>query len=138
VPLIIVATLLLALQGPALVLAGGAALALASTVITMSGGRIESPPPGPGDDAESRGPVRTLLSSVAALRSRSHSGGVFAIACGHFVLVGAIDLVVVVLAADELGLGSAGPGLLQTSVGVGALLCALYPRFWYAAPPGRC
>jgi MFS family permease len=121
----LVATLLLALQGPALVLAGGALLSLASTVITMSGGHIESPPASPADDAEARGPVRTLLSSVAALRSRSHSGGVFAIACGHFVLVGAIDLIVVVLAGDELDLGSSGPGLLQTSVGVGALLCAL-------------
>ena len=46
-------------------------------------------------------------------------------ACGHFTLVGSIDVIAVVLARDELSLGDSGPGLLQTSVGVGALLCAL-------------
>ena len=121
----LVATLLLALQGPALALAGGAALAFASTTITLAGGRIESVPAPAGDDPETVGPVRTVLRSVSALRARSDSGGVIAIACGHFVLVGSLDLIVVVLAGDVLGLGSSGPGLLQTSVGVGALLCAL-------------
>jgi hypothetical protein len=121
----LVATLLLALQGAALALAGGAVLALASTLITLSGGRIDSPPPSSDDDVDAVGPIRTLLRSVSALRSRSQSGGVIAVAFGHFILIGALDLIVVVLAGDELDLGSAGPGLLQTSVGIGALLCAL-------------
>jgi MFS family permease len=46
-------------------------------------------------------------------------------ACGHFTLVGSIDIIVVVLARDELSLDDSGPGLLQTSVGVGALICAV-------------
>jgi MFS family permease len=121
----LVATVLLAVQGAALALAGGAALSLASTIISMSGGFVDAPRAEPGDQEESVGPVRTLLRSVSALRSRSHTGGVFAIACGHFILVGSIDLIVVVLAGDVLDLGSSGPGLLQTSVGIGALLCAL-------------
>jgi MFS family permease len=118
-------TLLLEVQGPALVLAGGAVLSLISTIITVPESRTGSPPASLSDDADSLGPVRLLLSSVRALRSRARAGGVLAMACGHFILVGSIDIIVVVLARDELDLGDSGPGLLQTSVGVGALICAV-------------
>ena len=104
----LLATLLLATQGPALVLAGGAALVLVSTIITLSSSRTESPPASHADVADSLGPVRLLLGSVRALRSRAGASGVLVMACGHFVLVGAIDLIVVVFASDDLGLGPSG------------------------------
>ena len=119
------ATALLAIQGPALVLAGGAVLSLASTVSTLTYGRIESLPATAPDDVESVGSTRLLLRSIKALSDRPGSRGVLAIAGGQYVLVGALDLIVVVLAIDTLGMSDTGPGLLATSVGAGGLINAL-------------
>ena len=120
-----VATALLAVQGPALVLAGGAALALASTLTALVYGRTASLPPGHPDEGDSLGSTRLLLRSIKALRKRPGASGVLAVAGGQYVLVGALDLIVVVLAIDSLGMGDAGPGLLATSVGAGGLINAL-------------
>jgi MFS family permease len=121
----LLATLLLAAQGPALLLAASSALTLVSTLLTVSRSRSESPPPSSADVVESVGGVRLLLTSIHALRGRPGATGVLAIAAGHYFLVGAMDLIVVVLANDELELGNSGPGLLQTSVGIGAVICVL-------------
>ena len=118
------ATALLALRGPELVLAGCAVFSLASTLITLSHHRTDSPPAGRADDFEVVGGLRLVLSSVRALRSRAGASGVLAIAGGQYLLVGSFDIIVVVL-NDELGLGGSGPGLLATCLGVGALVCAL-------------
>jgi MFS family permease len=119
------ATVLLSLQGPALVLAGGAALSVASTASGLLYGRIDAIPAGHPDDTDSVGSTRLLLRSIGELRQRPGTGGVLAVAGGGYVLVGALDLVVVVLAIDALGMGDAGPGLLATSVGAGGLINAL-------------
>ena len=119
-------TLLLALQGPALVLAGGAVLTSISTVTTLFHGSVATTPAGANDQAGHEcGPTRLMLNSLTELRGRPGTAGVLAVAAGRYVLVGALDLVVVVLAVDQLGLGDSGPGLLATSVGLGALLNAL-------------
>ena len=118
------ATVLLAVQGPALVLAGGAVLSLASTVSTLLYGRIESLPT-TDPDVDSVGSTRLLLRSIKALGERPGASGVLAVAGGHYVLVGALDLIVVVLAIDTLGMSDAGPGLLATSVGAGGLINAV-------------
>jgi predicted MFS family arabinose efflux permease len=121
----LLATVLLAVQGPALLLAAGASLTLVSALLTVSPGRSESPPASHTEVAESVGAVRLLLTSIHALRGRPGATGVLAIAGGQYLLVGALDLAVVVLANDELGLGASGPGLLQSSVGIGAVICVL-------------
>ena len=125
------ATLLLAIHGPALVLAGCAALNLVSTLVTVrrsdAGG---APAPAPDRNAtESVGAVRLVFRNIRALRERKGATGVLAITAGQYVLVGAFDLIIVVLAKDQLSLGESGPGLLATSVGVGALFCALTSTF---------
>ncbi len=124
------ATALLALQGPALVLAVCAALNLTSTSISASRGSVVGASPATiahGDG--SVGATRLVLRSIMALRERRGATGVLAIAGGQYVLVGSLDLIVVVLAKDELGLGESGPGLLATSIGVGAVACALASAF---------
>jgi MFS family permease len=125
------ATLLLAVSGPALVLAVCAALNLVSTLVTarrIDPGGASGPAHHP-NATEAVGAVRLVFRNIRALRERSGATGVLAIAAGQYVLVGAFDLIVVVLAKDQLGLGESGPGLLATSVGVGALFCALTSTF---------
>ncbi len=119
------ATMLLALQGAPLVLAGGALLTLVSTLTAVLHGRIESPSAVEPDAADTLGAARLMFHSLKVLRERPGTGGVLAIAGGQYLLVGALDLIVVVLAIDALGLGDAGPGLLATCVGVGALISAV-------------
>jgi MFS family permease len=119
-----VATMLLALQGSALVLAGGAALTSMSALTTVMHGRIDSPADDRPGATDSLGAIRLMLRSLTGLRGRPGAGGVLAISGGQHLLIGAFDLIVVVFAIDALGLGDAGPGLLATSVGVGALISA--------------
>ena len=122
------ATALLAIRGPKLVVAGCAVLSLASTLITLSHHRTDSPPPSRAADFERVGAFKLVLGSLRSLRGRSGATGVLAIAGGQYLLVGSIDLVVVVL-NDELELGESGPGLLSTCLGVGALVSALVSTF---------
>jgi MFS family permease len=124
------ATALLALQGPALVLAACAALNLLSTMISASRGSVGGGTPAAvPHDADSAGAIRLVIRSIRALRERRGASGVLAVAGGQYVLVGSLDLIVVVLANDELKLGESGPGLLATSVGVGAFASALVSTF---------
>ena len=124
------ATALLALQGPALVLAVCAGLNLMSTTITASRrGVVSATPAEIPHGADSIGAMRLVFRSIRALRERRGATGVLAVAGGQYVLVGSLDLIVVVLAKDELNLGESGPGLLATSIGVGALVCALVSTF---------
>jgi hypothetical protein len=120
-----VATMLLALQGAPLVLAGGAVLTAVSALMTALHGRIEPPAEAQSDTTDSVGAARLMFHSLTLLRGRPGASGVLAIAGGQYLLIGAFDLIVVVLAIDTLGLGNAGPGLLTTCVGAGALLSAL-------------
>lgn len=119
------ATLLLALQGPALVLAGGAALTLVSTLMTIVHSRVEASLAGLCGTADDVGATRLMLRSLSDLRERPGASGVLAVAAGRYLLVGALDLVVVVLAIDELGFDDSGPGLLATGVGIGAVVNVL-------------
>jgi MFS family permease len=130
------ATLLLAIHGPALVLAGCAVLNLASTLITVRRSGVDATPASTPDRSatESVGAVRMVFRNIRALRQRKGATGVLAIAAGQYVLVGAFDLIVVVLAKDQLDLGESGPGLLATTIGVGALVCALTSAFLVRRP----
>ncbi|HZX56059.1 MAG TPA: cyclic nucleotide-binding domain-containing protein [Ilumatobacteraceae bacterium] len=125
----LLATILLAAQGAALALAGGAVLTALSVAFTLPqisrnsaaavcGADIES-------EADSVGATRLIFRSIVELRQRPGVGGVLAVAGGQFILVGALDLIVVVLANETLGLGEAAPGLLIACVGIGAMLGAI-------------
>ena len=118
------ATLLLAVEGPALVLAGCAGLTLVSMLITASPGSTITgwSAPSRADATESVGATRLVFRNIRAMSTRPGTSGVLAIAGGQYVLVGSLDLIVVVLAHDALDLGESGPGLLSTSIGVGALI----------------
>jgi hypothetical protein len=44
---------------------------------------------------------------------------------GGYVLIGALDLLLVVFAQEDLGMAESGPGVLTTSIGVGAVISSL-------------
>lgn len=121
----LLAALLLGVHGPALVLAACATLNLFSTLLTGLDRGIRAAAPIARPDDDDVGAVRMVVRSIIGLRDRPGATGVLAVAGGQYVLVGALDLIMVVLAIDRLGLGDSGPGLLSTSVGIGALLCAV-------------
>ena len=124
----LVATVLLALDGPALVLAACAALALTSFFVGLSHVGIDPPPTDDGSVARV-GALRLASRSLRAMRERPGASEVLAVAGGQYVLIGSLDLVFVVLAGDALDLGKAGAGLLSSLFGVGALLSAVGATF---------
>ncbi len=115
----LIATVLLAVDGAPLVVAGSALLAAAATVIAWFDRLTD--PPSTGETSD-EGPLRSSLTAAKALRRRSGAFGVLAVAGGQFFLVGALDLVIVVAAAGVLDMGETGPGVLSTAFGIGAIL----------------
>ncbi len=109
---------LLAVGGPGLTLAGCAVLAVAAVAVSVLPRPINPPAAAPNE------PVRTWHVAAGALRELRRRPGalaVLALAGSQFFVVGALDIVVVVIAEEELGLGDGGPGWLMTAVGVGGL-----------------
>jgi hypothetical protein len=61
-----------------------------------------------------------LGSGVTALRRRPRNVAVVAVVWARYLLIGALDVLVVVIAFDRLDLGTGGAGLLGALVGAGA------------------
>ena len=115
----LLATLLLALEGPALALAGSAVLALISFIIGLL--HVPGLPLPVGTAARMR-PIHETLSALAALWRVPGTSGVLLVAGGLEVLTGALHILIVVLASDTLDMGRAGAGVLSTFGGIGAAL----------------
>jgi hypothetical protein len=116
------AAALLALGGSAAALAGCAAFVGVATVLTA----IDAPEraTAPTDDVAWRpGPV--LAGAFQTMRTRPWTIGVLGIVTARSAIIGFFDVLLVVLAFDELGLGSGGPGVLNALVGGGALVSSL-------------
>ncbi len=107
--------------GPSAVLAACAALAGAGFVATLGAAR-HGPPAARADEID--GARRGWRRSIDHLRSRPWTLRIFATIWVRCALIGALDVLTVLLAFDALDLGSGGPGLLTSLVGVGALLSA--------------
>ena len=118
------AALLLGLSGPGAVFAVMAAV-LACSGLLVTGIRTDPVPglaqPGKGRPGRLAGLVRTALggfSTLARERLPRLSVGLLTV---QFVMVGALDVLLVVLAFDVLDIGSSGVGLLNSAVGAGAI-----------------
>jgi len=110
---------LLALGGPPMGLAGCAVLTAVATALT-----VPSAPPGSpvtGDEGAWRpGPV--LSGALATMRARPWTIGILGVVAARSAVIGFLDVLLVVLAFEELDLGPGGPGVLSALVGAGALL----------------
>jgi MFS family permease len=127
----LMATVLLAVQGPAASLAGCAAMSLGAAALTASFMRNGPPPAGydeSHDDTRPRqhralGAITGPFADVAGVFKKPGARAVLLVAAAQFILVGASDVIWVVLAGEHLDLGDAGAGVLSALFGAGSLLC---------------
>ncbi len=119
------ATALLAIDGPNLALGGIVLLVASATAVASPRAITDLPAAHHVVDQKGGGSIRHLMTSVQALRQRPGAAGVLGVAGGQYVLVGALDIIMVVTAGAHLDLGESGAGLLSTLVGSGALIAAI-------------
>lgn len=75
-------------------------------------------------------PRRIVLSSLAELKDRPWGRGVLSVSTARNLVVGAFDVLLVIVALDALGLGQGGPGYLSAAVGAGAFASVFVTRFF--------
>jgi MFS family permease len=113
---------LLAVGGAETALAGCAALALIALGLTLAERPLRRL--APVDDGAWR-PGRALSGAVDTMRTRPWTIGILGVITARSAVVGFLDVLLVVLAFEELGLGTGGPGVLSALVGGGALLSSV-------------
>lgn len=116
----LVASTLSGASGPTAVFVAGAvfmATAVAATAwrpspqeLTQTSSRTVNPP------------RRILRVTLTEMRERPWSIGVLAVSSARNLVIGAFDMLLVILALDALDMDDQGPGLLSALVGAGALL----------------
>ena len=128
----LMATVLLAVQGPAASLTGCAVISLGAAALTAPFVRNGPPPAVPDhDDDLSPRQHRALLQAITGpfgdvirVVKRPGARAVLLVGAAQFVMVGASDVIWVVIAGGHLDLGDAGAGVLSALFGAGSLLCA--------------
>lgn len=133
----LLATGLLALGGGGAVLVGCAAVIALSTIVSAfdvrhgpAAARTEwSADDTPSDDGAHHGIVARVahrlarpFAGVLFVARRPGSAGVLAVAAGQYVMVGAFDIITVVIASEHDELGKGGAGILTACFGAGAFL----------------
>ena len=116
----LLASTLSAASGPTAVFAAGALCtggAVAATLWHPS--PLELAPRRPHGDGV---PTRVMREAVAELRSRPWAIGVLAVAAARNIIIGAFNVLLVILALRALDMGDGGPGLLSALVGGGAVV----------------
>jgi hypothetical protein len=126
------AGILLAWRGPGLAVAAMAGLTVIATLLVV---RVQGPAAAissdvaPGD-GRALASIRTGAGSNLLMAVRNPQIRVLlALHTFYFVLIGALDLLCVILAADYLHLGRGGPGFLNAALGGGALLAGFVTAF---------
>ena len=107
----------------AVYLAGAACLSIA--VVLLIPLRNLVPPLARAETDAHEGTVRQLTTGATSLAGASAPREVVLMLTATFLMVGAFDVVVVVLAVDTLDIGGAGAGYLTAAHGVGAVIGAL-------------
>lgn len=110
---------LLVLGGPTAAIAGCAVLSAAAAAASAS--RATTAPP-PHVQVEARGTVALLTQNLRHVTARPGVAGVLVLASAQNMLLGALDMLVVVIADEHVDLGGGGAGVLATLFGVGALV----------------
>ena len=116
------AAVLLGAGGPTAVLAGCALTATWALLASVPTATAGPPAPTGADGARRR---RALAPAFAVVRERPWTLGVLGLTLARYVVLGALDVLLVVLAFEDLDLGRDGPGVLNALVGVGAAISAV-------------
>lgn len=116
----LLATVMLALGGAPAVVAASAVVSAAALLISVY--RHPPSPPGGQEASAHVGAIRLMRRELRTVRSRPGVMSVLIVAGAQYFLVGAMEIIVVVAAEDEFGLGPSGAGTLATAIGVGAFV----------------
>jgi MFS family permease len=117
------AGLILAVSTPGAVYAAGAVcVALAAVLVVPLRDLV---PPLARDEEAEPGPVGQLVEGARALAGAGGSREVVLVLVATFVMVGAFDVLAVVLAVGSLDIGGSGAGYLTATHGIGAVLGAM-------------
>jgi MFS family permease len=114
----LIAALLLALSSPPFVLITAAALSLGAGLLLL-GLRYEAPPRARPEPL--RRIARETIEGFQALRRYPDAGLLIALSLVQTLTQGFLNVFVVVLALEQLGMGDAGVGLLTAAMGAGAV-----------------
>lgn len=97
----------------------GCAVAASIALLISCVHRLRTPraAPAPGDR---RGVLTDAREQFASLRARGTIAGLLVVEGAQYLLIGGVDLLIVVVAAQEIDLGDSGAGVLSTAFGVGA------------------
>jgi Cyclic nucleotide-binding domain len=118
----LLAAALLVVGSPAMVIAACAALFGASTLSSIPLAKLDPPTsfmlPGEPSAAPSH---LASLSTFRRLAERPGAIALLVVLGGQYILIGGLDLLYVVLAADQLHLSASGPGMLSAAFGLGAI-----------------
>jgi MFS family permease len=109
---------LLAVSGPGVVFLVFAALTVVSVVLVMPVGRGRAALPVEADGATD------VLGAVRVIVREPEPRALFSLLGAQYVVIGALDVLVVVLAVDVLGMGDPGAGYLYAAFGAGGVLAA--------------
>jgi hypothetical protein len=106
---------------PGLVFAAGALATLVAAALTLG---VQVSPLAATDDNEDDGPgaLRAVLDGLAALREQPQARVLVGLSTAMFVVVGALDVLFVVLAISVLHEGEAWTGYLGTAEGLGGIV----------------
>ena len=118
------AGLILAVSTPGAVYAAGSACLVLATLIVAPLGDLV-PPLARDTDAPGGGALRQLDEGARSLARSSAPREVVIVLGVTFLMVGAFDVLVVVLAVGSLGIGGSGAGYLTAAHGAGAVLGAV-------------
>ena len=110
---------LLAVSVPGTVFAVMAALALVAAALVAG---VPGPPAPEGGGEHRDGPFSGVLAGLRAVRDAAQARLLVAVLGMQFVLMGALDVLFVVLAIDVLGLGDSGAGYLNAAFGAGGVI----------------
>ncbi len=124
------ASVMLAVSGPVAVFAWCAALSLIAAAVAAP--EVPHGPPAAGSaDEPTSGRRRRLgglvepFTDIGRVLERRGARGVLIVVMAQGGLVGASDVIWVVIAGEPIDLGDAGPGVLSALFGAGSLLCAV-------------
>ncbi len=115
---------LLGVSGPGMVFAAAAGILLCSALLAARVGAGHVAPVARIARAAASGVVGDLLGGFRALTRERRPGLLVSLLGAHFVVDGARDVLLVVLAFALLGIGSSGVGFLNTAFGFGAIVGA--------------
>ena len=107
--------------GPEAVVAGFGVVMLAAAALVLG---VATGPPAAAD-RPSEGTARAALGGLRELRREPAAAVLVGMVAGQYVVVGALDILLLVLALDVLGTDTSGPGLLGSALGVGGVVGGL-------------